>query len=495
MAAQTDAPSHAVGSRRRTSRRDLVALTVLVGAVATSCLVGLGRRPLWLDESLSVGATTQLVDTWKFTGGTMAGYYALLTPWASVSHDRAWLRLLSVILALAVVPITYRFARLLCGRREALLASALLGGSWAFTRYAQEVRAYSLAMVLTAAAWLVLVRWAQAPVPSPEARRLRAAYTTLVVLALLSHGLTGLQVIAQAFAVGLLPDRHRRVRALIPSGLAFVVTLGVLTSVGAAEVANWIPPLSLDQLGDLIHAFTGPGLWASVILGGSILAGVAVAVGAYRRGSGIDAWRYAVVVSWALIPPFLLIAVSTVRPYMLPRYVLGSLPAVSMLMALSVRALDSRRLLVVAAVVVLMATVVFGRISLADDPYDDWARMAESVAAQAQADDVVAFPTLTVRPAFDFAWAEIDPEIAPQVISPVGPLGEIHRKYPYHGPDVVPALLAEQAPPRIWVIGAETVGKGDTFEPFLEDPALSDYRLERRENFDGGLELALLVRR
>jgi len=475
-------------------RQAVAWVSAVMAAVAGSCLVGIGRRPLWLDESLSVGATTQLVDTWRFTGGTMAAYYAVLTPWIAVSHDRVWIRALSLVFALAVLPVTYWIARQFAGRWEALLATALLGGSWTFTRYAQEARSYALAMLLTTLAWALLVRWVRTPLGTRRATRYQVLYTVLIVAALLAHGLTGLQVLAQIVAVGLLDDRSRRLRALVPSLLACMATLGLLSSVGAAEVANWIPPLSLHQLGEVLEAFTGPHVVVRLLLGAGIVAGATVAVRRFQQDHSHGAWLYGALTAWAFVPPVLLILLSVVRPYLLARYVIGSLPAVAMLLVLSLRTLGDRTTARAALGVVLVVAVVAGRISLHDEPYDDWAGVAQAVAADARHDDLIAFPTQTIRPAFDFAWSEIDAETAPRAISPVGPLGTVHRMYPYHDDPQVPALLAEEAPPRIWVVGDETVGRGDTMTPFLDDVRLGDYEVTLRQNFDGGLAVVLLER-
>lgn len=477
------------------TRPERVAILGVLAVAAASCAIGLARRPLWADESLSVGATTQLVDTWEFTGGTMAAYYALLTPWASISHDRAWLRALSVVLALAVLPVVHRLARRLGDRFDAVLSTVLLAGSWAFVRYAQEARSYALAMLLTTASWAVLVRWARSDPSTPEARRSKAAYTALIVLALFSHGLTGLQVVAQAVAVGLLPDGKARIRALLPSFFVCIAALGLLTMVGAAEVANWIPPLSLDQLRELVEMFTGPSAVAQIGIGVGLVVGAVVALRTFRRPApGQDGWLHGVVLVWALLPPVLLVMLSLARPYLLPRYVLGSLPALSILLMLATRPLRDRKLQLL-AVLALGALLVAGRVSLHRAPYDDWAAMARAVATEAQPDDVIAFPTQTLRPTFDYAWWELEAPVTPEVISPTGPLGVVRRIYPYYGDDVVPDRLADAAPPRIWVIGAETIGRGDTVAPFLADPALVDYRVELRQRFDGGLEAVLLVRR
>ncbi len=484
-------------ARRPAADRDRIGLAVIVLGALAWAGYGIGRKPFWLDESLSVGATTQLATTWRQTGGTMGAYYALLTGWSQVSLDRVWLRALSLALALAVLPVVHRLGRLVGGVAVARVATALTAGSWFFVRYAQEARSYALALLLTTVGWLALVEWVRSPADSREARRWSTVFAATAVLAVLSHGLTGLQLLAQLTALALLPDRRTRLRAMAPAAGAAFLALALLTVFGAAEVANWVPPLSLDQLHDLLAAFTGPSVVAQLALGAAAVAGAVAAVAAHRRApASFDGWLRGVVVVWALLPPLALVALSALRPYLLPRYVLGSVPGIALLVALALEPLRHRRVAGAVALVALAGVLLAGRITLADEASADWAGTAELVADGARPGDVVAFPTQTVRQPFDFAWGELDdPAVTPSVVSPVGPLGEVHRFYRFYADDEVPGRLAELDPARIWVVSTETVAQGDLLTPFLAVPELDAYREVERRRFDGDLTVVLLERR
>ncbi|MCB0971021.1 MAG: glycosyltransferase family 39 protein, partial [Acidimicrobiales bacterium] len=179
-------------------RAPLAPLAVLgaVAVLSALALAGLGRRSLWLDEAISVGATEQLVRTWRDTGGTMAAYYALLTPWSWVSVDRWWLRLLSLLLAAAALVVVHAVARRLVSARGAAAATLATAASWLVVRYAQEARAYALVLLVCSASWWALVRAVDAPTDDARAHWWRR-YAVLVVLAPLAHGLAVLQFAAQ----------------------------------------------------------------------------------------------------------------------------------------------------------------------------------------------------------------------------------------------------------------------------------------------------------
>lgn len=71
---------------------------------------------MWLDEAYTVGATNQLFDAWRETGGTQALYYLLVWPVSRLSIEPQWIRLPSVLFALLAVIVVHEVGRRIGGR-------------------------------------------------------------------------------------------------------------------------------------------------------------------------------------------------------------------------------------------------------------------------------------------------------------------------------------------------------------------------------------------
>jgi mannosyltransferase len=116
-------------------------------------IIRLDFQPLWWDEGYSVFFATR--DFWTMIERTAIDihpplYYAILQLWLNLfgTSDVA-LRLLSVVIGTATIPLLYILARkLFTDHRIALVAAFLLAISPFHIYYSQEVRMYGLVTLL-----------------------------------------------------------------------------------------------------------------------------------------------------------------------------------------------------------------------------------------------------------------------------------------------------------------------------------------------------------
>jgi hypothetical protein len=484
-----------VGARRAV-RRWGVALAG-AGAVVALGAPRLGRRPIWLDEAYTVGTTHDLVATWRGTGGTMALYYLFVWPVAQLSTDRVWVRLPSLLFAAAAVVVVHEVGRLIGGRRMAAAAAATLAVSWSLSRYALEARSYTLALLLVSLSWLGLVGALRSTAGGPGAserseRRWWGLFVGASVLAPLAHGLAAAHFVSQVAFLLLAPDpsdRRRWLRRCVPVAVALASEGVVLFALGAGEVANWIDPLRWSQVMSFLHVLVGrgPALWA---IGVPALAGVVLAVrGSAAVGRDAEARLQLVPAFWALGAPLLVLAISLVRPYGEPRYVLGALGGVALLVGAALARIRPTGLAVAAWLVVAVASLQHqSRVTTAG--VEDWPALADRLAAQAHdGDRVLTLPKL--RAALDYAWAERPgrPDLDP--LSPTDELGDIRRFYhPTPGP-MRERLLA--APARragaVWYVDRDH-SRLDDVEALLDDPEIArSYTVTGPWVFEGELYL------
>jgi len=126
----------------------LAALTLLSLALRTNEL-GIG---FWIDEGLSVGISDRPLSDIPHAlrlDGSPPLYYLLLHVWMSVfGTSEEAVRALSLVCALAAVPVAFWAANMLFGARAGWMAAVLAATNPFLTRFAQEGRMYALVALL-----------------------------------------------------------------------------------------------------------------------------------------------------------------------------------------------------------------------------------------------------------------------------------------------------------------------------------------------------------
>ena len=469
-----------------------------VGPLGLAVVIALGAalphidtRPVWLDEAYTVGATRDLVATWRGSGGTQALYYLLMWPVTRVSTAQAWLRLPSLACALGTVVVVHEIGRRVAGRRAGALAACTLAAMWALARYAIEARSYTLTILVVSLGWLGLVAAVQAAPDAPaERRRWWWLYVTATLLMPLAHGLAALQFAGHLAAFALAPDRRRWLRACVPVAAGLALEAGLLFTIGAGEVGNWVPPLHWDQVHSMAHVLFGYGLtgWA---IGGVAVAGAVLAVVELRHrterpgphapgGDGepadrvdqIAAWAPLVPVLWLTVMPLCLLALSTQRPYAEPRYVLSSLPAVALLAGLALAHIRPR-VLGAAAGVVLVVALLADHSHVTSGGQEDWPGVVAHLAAGASDGDRLLVPE-KYRPPVDYWWTAGGdeaprPDLVP--LSPVEPLGDVRRFYDTISPRDMGRRMVADPSTTVWYVDRSPEGQRRV-ERLLADPVV-----------------------
>ena len=339
----------------------------------------LGVRPLWLDEAYTVGVSHEILDAMRHTAGNQALYYLLVWPTAQLSSDPFWLRLPSALLGAAGVAVVFLVGRRIDGRRVGLLSAGGLALSWGLARYSVEARSYTLAMLLVSTTWLALVAAVQADADD-ERRRWWRAYFIVTMLVPFAHGLATLNLVAQLMALAIVPDDAgrrllRRALRVVP---VVAIELGVLFALGASEVGDWVPPLSLGQVVGVKQLMLGWGI-TGIVMFAVVAAAVLVAARRFLTDRSRDAWLRLLPAFWALGPPLMLLVLSLFRPYMSSRYVFASIPAFFLLAAGLVDRLGSVKR-VAAASVVLGALLLVDQTHVTEAGVEDWEEVTSCIA-------------------------------------------------------------------------------------------------------------------
>lgn len=308
-------------------------------------LVGVGRPGLWADELATWGAVTlparQMIRMLGAVDAVLGPYYAGLAGWTRLVGDSdVALRLPSVVAMTVAAALLGVLGTQLAGPRAGLTAGTLFALLPVVSRYGQEARPYAFAVMFALLATVLLMRFIERPgmwrlVAYAVAVALLGLSNIVALLLLGAHGalmLAGgqrrltLQWLAAA-AVGVLPA--------LPLALAGSSQTGQVSWISSFETWSmlyWLPVMYL------------------IILGGSLLGGIIVCVLVARaRPRRLATW---LLLTWALLPPVALLAISPVVDLVLPRYLLFVLPAWIMLAGI---ALSQYRIRWTAIVLVLIA--------------------------------------------------------------------------------------------------------------------------------------------
>lgn len=300
------------------------------------------------DESRFAQSTKQMIESGDFVRireGEHArnkkpiGIYWLQAPFAEAfGRDRIWAyRMPSLLGALAAVMLTYALGLRLGGRRSAMLAAAMLGGSVLLTVEAHIAKTDAALLGATTAAMLVLARAYLDP--GGVSGRLAAGFWLAVGAGVLIKGPITPMVVALCAGTLMLWDRRAawflalRPRWGVP--LLLVVVLPWFVAIGIATRGQFFVQavggdLGRKLIGGAESHWGPPGLHlllvALLLLPGSAL--VPGGIVAAWRGRADPTWRF--LLAWAA-PSWI---VFELVPTKLPHYPLPLYPALCLMAAL-----------------------------------------------------------------------------------------------------------------------------------------------------------------
>jgi mannosyltransferase len=367
--------------------REVLALGLPLVALVVLSVYHLGARSLWRDEVASVifakGSLPELLtivgrDRDAVDLANMATYYLLLHFWLVVGETEARIRFLSVIFGVASVVPVYFIARRLAG----WLAGGLAAGMFVLIpyviHYSQEARGYSLAMLVAGSlTWLLLI--------GVERRNIWpwAAYGLIAALGLYVHFFVALIVAAHGLWVLVtrsLPPWRSALAALLPIVVAAAPIPFIIAQFGGGH--GWIGGLTVEHVVGSLTALTGS---AFLLLAVGLLATIAVVA---RRTDPLT-W---LLLAAALTPIAAAIAISVVKPMLVARYLVVSLPAIAALTAVGLVSLRPGIARYIALAGLAVALIIVVPEAYADGRQMDWRAAARWIARDGLTSDRIIAP-------------------------------------------------------------------------------------------------------
>lgn len=382
----------------------------LAVAIATALrFFRLGTKSFWLDEAISAvlaqAGRHVFVTAIVHRQANMVLYYLLLRGWIMLGSSEFVIRSLSVVAGVAAIPAIYLLGARLFGSRTGRIAALLLSVHAFHIRYSQEARAYSLVMFLAIVSSLFFLLSLEQP-----SRKNWGLYIFVSVLMVYAQVFGGWVLLAQ-WASSLWLRREIRWKQFLYSAamICFLISplAYCLLSLSDRSQLYWAMKPSVQDLYKFCLNISGDGGSLLLLVNLAMLfSGLVVGFRHSKFHSSIaGAWKYWFLLIWLILPVASILAISLRWPAFEPRFLIGCLPPLVLLVANGVTQIRSR-VFFVATLMILLALSLSGTSSYyrarGDAEHtDDWRDATRYILSQAETGDAVLFSYSEERLAFD----------------------------------------------------------------------------------------------
>ena len=318
--------------------------------------------------------------------------------WQHVGNSDAALRALPAIFAVLCVPAAYLLGVRLRGRGVGGIAAALATVHPLLVQWGQQLRGYSLVVLLLLAATLLLVQAVERPTTGWI-----VAYTVVAALAIYTQFFAGWVIAAHALSLLLLRPLPRRL--LVSAGALGAVLLAPLFEYLVnrnGDPLYWVEEPTRAQIMGTARVVAGGGATQLVAYALVVLVGLVVIATELRPrpatptdppadlvAESRQRWGLVLPVLMLVVPPAGTLAVSFLaKPLTEGRFLIVMLPGLVLVSAVGLAALPRP-----AAIGGLLALVAVSALGLHDwyerPPFQEWREAVGTVAASAAADDLV----------------------------------------------------------------------------------------------------------
>ena len=480
----------------KTATRE-IAVWLSLGAITCLGILlqlhAIAAKSLWLDEGSSI--TMARLDWFNFLRilwrreMNMVLYYLLLRGWLHFGDSVVWIRGLSVVFAAAAIPAIFLLGRKLLGTGAGLISALLLSINAFQVRYAQEVRSYSLLVLLV----IVSTYWFVSALDSGRRRDWNWYIATsalaiyahfFAVLVMVSHWVA-LRMISTVGAQSFPAETNKQFRRAAKLLALWTSPIWIFIATTGAGPIAWIRRPGVNDVIGLLKKLSGNAEIALLILYCvCVLAGLAVGWASIaRRREG--AAGYVVLACWLFVPLIIVSLVSIMRPVFAPRYLIISLPAWIMLAAAGITSLRPR-LLTIPLIAALVWLGLMGVRSYYKVDFDigrnDVRSATEYVLNHSQPNDGIIFYTLSTRFPYDYYAAYNSAMNKPDILWPGNNSGVGWRDF-MGVPSAarVPSLV--QGHQRIWVVTTPLPPNDPRFASFEAALNQQQYRLTDTREF------------
>lgn len=314
----------------------------------------LGDESLWLDEVFSVNSANKSITSIiehesSWTAVSPPFYYIILHFWMKLfGYSEFSIRFPSVIFGVASIYVIYRVGKLIYSEEVGIICAFLLSISFFHIRYSQEARFYALLTFLILLSNFYFVRLL-------KEKNIKDACIYIVITTAMTYThFFGLFYIMFQNIYYFLAHRKNMKFWIVIQGtilLLFAIWIPVLvkqtTKVG--DDSWWIPRPTYITLFNTFKSFAGSdiNLYLFVILG---IIGI---IFIYKEEFNDRIF----LLLWLFIPIVTSLSISLIRPIYVDRYLIGSLPAIVLLISKGI--FNFRKSLMILLLIAITISAIF----------------------------------------------------------------------------------------------------------------------------------------
>jgi uncharacterized membrane protein len=365
-------------------------------ASAVVRLWNLGKQSLWFDETYTAYVAQKSPDLmmrFLITDGVHPPlYYWMMALWVRLFGTSAGvLRLPSAIAGVLSVGLMYLLVRRIAGKTEAALAALLLGLSPFFVWYSQDARMYAVDCLAAIAA--VFVFWQL--IQKPSWKNLAGMILAHAVFYGL-HYFGVFLLLAEICFLILFRKKYgacwkffllAQAAAFLP--LAWWIAI-LLRRVNGSFGIGWIPkPAGMDPFVTIVNFFfANAGVWTVAVGLGTVVLGVLFALSFFTRKSPEALWFGLL---WLILPILVIWVLSQSVPVYIDRYLIFTLPAAVLLIALGAARIPGPGKFVLPGVLILLMFGAIWNLNVPTDGFhkEEWRAAAEYIRGEYRPDDLI----------------------------------------------------------------------------------------------------------
>lgn len=402
-------------------------LIILLGSFLR--IYGLGSESIWFDEAVSINVSQQSVALIiEKTELHPPLYYIILHFWMLLfGTSEVATRSLSAIFGIISIFLIYQVGRTLFNHRVGLISGFLSGISYFHIYYSQEMRNYSLLLLLTLLSFFLFIKILRAD----KARRLYFPLLFLANICLAYTHVFGLFVImSQIFYFILLWKKYKQLRiwffglqiATLLFFLPWIPTL--IGKISAISHGFWIPEPSPMYVVSTIGTYAGSG-WGQIPLLAAFFLLCLMGLFSIKRLGGKwslskplssmkgQNWSISleqveeillllIWFSFPIVVPFIISRFFT--PIYITRYTIGASPALYLLVAKGISTFTKKKAIYLILVLIVVLSLPGLQHYYAHDVKPQWRETADFIEYNSQADDAIIISADFTQIPFDYYY-------------------------------------------------------------------------------------------
>jgi len=420
------------------SRQGILVLLLIIAAGSILRIYNLGAESIWLDEVSSISCSSQDVSSIIASAGTTQNqpplYFIILHFWIALwGTGEVAVRSLSAVFGIVSILLIYQVGSTLFNRRVGLLGGFLSAISSYHIYYSQEVRCYSLLLLLSLLSYLFFIK-----ILKTGRNWYYPCYFMVTLLLGYTHLYSLFIIASQVLFFLLFLSKYKQQRLkLLTSLVVLIIALAPLvlllggSAVNIAKGSFWIGEPHLVNIVFTLGEFAGPLKSKDPFLVGPLLvAFVALALCGFLAGRKIDGkwvWKNpleslkglrrviklhfleeeVLLIIWlaiSIIVPF--IESKFMTPIYLTRYMIGASPAFYLLVARGMGNVGTKRVFYPILIFIIVLSSIGLHQYYVNDVKSQWREVATFIETNSEVDgDVAIFCANYIQTPFDYYYS------------------------------------------------------------------------------------------